>query len=156
MDKDEIIRQLMRENELLKGRIMELVAKLAMHDNAHTPPSLKRGGKRKKDQNAGEGKKPGQKKGHKGVTRPLAKPNRQVEVMKDRCPDCGTELGAPFSVESKRFLNHSLLSSLNTKKVEKLIGKIENGFLVLVHICHSSRVLSQPITERKGHKSLGM
>ena len=108
MDKNAIIKQLQdaidqlkRENKLLKGRIMELVAKLAMHDNAHTPPSLKRGGKRKKDQNAGDGKKPGQKKGHKGVTRPPAKPDRQVEVMKDRCPDCGTELGAPFSVESK-------------------------------------------------------
>ena len=102
MDKNAIIKQLqdaidqlMRENKLLKGRIMELVAKLAMHDNAHTPPSLKRGGKRKKDQNAGEGKKPGQKKGHKGVTRPLAKPNRQVEVMKDRCPDCGTKAWCP-------------------------------------------------------------
>nr|QNO43783.1 hypothetical protein BPLLOOKG_00009 [Methanosarcinales archaeon ANME-2c ERB4]QNO50591.1 hypothetical protein EGELPFMD_00011 [Methanosarcinales archaeon ANME-2c ERB4] len=101
MDKDEIIRQLKRENELLKGRIMELEAKLAMHDNAHTPPSLKRGGKRKKDQDAGDRKKPGQKKGHKGVTRPPAKPDRQMDVMKDRCPDCGTELGVPFSVESK-------------------------------------------------------
>jgi len=101
MDKDEIIRQLKRENELLKGRIRELEAKLAMHDNAHTPPSLKRGGKRKKDQDAGDRKKPGQKKGHKGVTRPPAKPDRQVDVMKDRCPDCGAELGVPFSVESK-------------------------------------------------------
>ncbi|RZN39847.1 MAG: hypothetical protein EF813_03710 [Methanosarcinales archaeon] len=45
--------------------------------------------------------KSGQKKGHKGVTRPLAKPDRQVEVMKDRCPDCGAELGVPFSVESR-------------------------------------------------------
>jgi len=63
MDKNAIIKQLQdaidqlkRENELLKGCIRELVAKLAMHDNAHTPPSLKRGGKRKKDQNAGDGK----------------------------------------------------------------------------------------------------
>ena len=56
MDKDEIIRQLKRENESLKGRMLELEAKLAMHDNAHTPPSLKRGGKRKKDQDAGDGK----------------------------------------------------------------------------------------------------
>jgi hypothetical protein len=91
MDKDEIIRQLKRENESLKGRVMELVAKLAMHDDTHTPPSLKRGGKRKKDQNDGGVKKPGQKKGHKGVTRPPAKPDRQGDVMKDRCPDCGTK-----------------------------------------------------------------
>jgi len=101
MDKDEIIRQLKRENKSLKACIKELEAKLAMYENAHTPPSLKRGGKRKKDQNKGGGNKPGQKKGHKGVTRPPAKPDRQVEVTKDRCPDCGTELGDPFSVETK-------------------------------------------------------
>ena len=101
MDKDEIIRQLKRENKSLKACIKELEAKLAMYENAHTPPSLKRGGKRKKDQNKGGGNKPGQKKGHKGVTRPPAKPDRQVDVTKDRCPDCGTELGDPFSVETK-------------------------------------------------------
>ncbi len=108
MDKDAIIKQLQdaidqlkRENKSLKTCIRELEAKLAMHDNAHTPPSLKRGGKRKKDQNTGGGKKPGQKKGHKGVTRPPAKPDKQVEVTKDRCPDCGTELGNPYIVESK-------------------------------------------------------
>lgn len=97
----DVIDQFKRETELLKGRIKELEAKLAMYENAHTPPSLKRGGKRKKDQDKGGGKKPGQKKGHKGVTRPPAKPDRHVDVTKDRCPDCGTELGDPFSVETK-------------------------------------------------------
>jgi len=63
LDKNAIIKQLQdaidqlkHENESLKGRIRELVANLAMHDNAHTPPSLKRGGKRKKDQDAGDRK----------------------------------------------------------------------------------------------------
>ncbi len=56
MDKDKIIRQLKRENKSLKTGIKELVAKLAMHDDAHTPPSLRRGGKRKKDQNNDSGK----------------------------------------------------------------------------------------------------
>jgi transposase len=91
MDKDEIIRQLKRENESLKACIRELEAKLAMYENAHTPPSLKRNGNRKKDQNESGRKKPGQKKGHKGVTRPPAKPDRHVDVTKDRCPDCGTK-----------------------------------------------------------------
>ena len=52
MDKDAIIKQLTdaidqfkREAELLKGRIKELEAKLVMYENAHTPLSLKRGGK---------------------------------------------------------------------------------------------------------------
>ncbi len=59
MDKDEIIRQLKRENESLKACIKEFEAKLVMYDDAHTQPRLKRGVKRKKDQNKCGGKKPG-------------------------------------------------------------------------------------------------
>ena len=39
--------------------------------------------------------------GHKGVTRPYAKPDCQVDVKAVRCPDCGSELGTPFRIESK-------------------------------------------------------
>jgi transposase len=106
MDKDYIIKQLMeqneqlkKENELLKARIAELEARLAQYENAHTPPSLRRGRSLKKDvSNKGT---PGQKTGHKGVTRPLATPDSQVEVTVDRCPDCGAKLGTPFRIESK-------------------------------------------------------
>jgi len=106
MDKDEIIRQLMeqneqlkRENELLRARIAELEARLAQYENAHTPPSLMRGRRLKK--NVSNKGKPGQKTGHKGVTRPLATPDSQVEITADRCPDCGAWLGTPFRIESK-------------------------------------------------------
>jgi transposase len=106
MDKDEIIKQLMEQNEqlkkeieLLKARIAELEARLAQYENAHTPPSLRRGRNLKKDEN-NKGK-PGQKTGHKGVTRQLATPDSQVEVTIDRCPDCGAKLGTPFRIESK-------------------------------------------------------
>jgi transposase len=115
MDKDEIIEQplatidqlklendqLRHENELLRGCIAELEARLARYENAHTPPSLRRGGNRKKDQTEGEKGKPGQKKGHKGLTRQTAKPDKQIEVTKDLCPDCGSKLGSPFKIESK-------------------------------------------------------
>ena len=115
MDKDEIIEQLLakidllkqendqlrRENELLRGRIAELESRLARYENAHTPPSLRRGGNRKKDQKEGDKGKPGQKKGHKGLTRQTAKPDRQIEVTRDLCPDCGSKLGSPFKIESK-------------------------------------------------------
>jgi transposase len=106
MDKDEIIKQLMeqneqlkKENELLKARIAELEARLAHYENAHTPPSLRRGRRLKK--NVSNKGKPGQKTGHKGVTRPLATPDSQVEVTADLCPDCGAMLGTPFRIESK-------------------------------------------------------
>jgi len=107
MNKDDIIRllqdeiaQLERENELFKARIKKLEAQLAKYENAHTPPSLRRGGKMKNFKKTG-GKKPGQKKGHNGVTRPRAEPERQVAVTLDRCPHCDAELDSPFKIESK-------------------------------------------------------
>jgi len=108
MDERETIRQLIElndqlrhENELLKARIKELEARLAKYENPHTPPSLRRGGKGKGDQNEGGLGKPGQKIGHEGVTRPHSKPARQVEVTADRCPDCASELGDPTRIESR-------------------------------------------------------
>lgn len=108
MDNEELIRQLQNENdqlkreiELLKAQIAYLEARLAQYENAHTPPSLRRGGNRKKDHTEGEKGKPGQKVGHKGLTRPTAKPDRQVRVTRDLCSDCGAKLGDPFRIESK-------------------------------------------------------
>jgi transposase len=86
---------------LLKAKIRELEARLAQYENAHTPPSLRRGRNRKKDQDKNDKGKPGQKVGHKGLTRPYATPDRKVELTMDRCPDCGTDLGAPFRIDSK-------------------------------------------------------
>ena len=71
-EQNELLR---RENELLKAKIRELEARLAQYENAHTPPSLGRGRNRKRDKdNKGN---PGQKMGHKGVTRPCAKPDHE-------------------------------------------------------------------------------
>ena len=93
--------QLKRENELLKAKIRELEARLAQYENAHTPPSLRRGRNRKKKSDENNKGKPGQKFGHKGTTRPYTTPDMQVEVTMDRCPDCGADLGSPFRIESK-------------------------------------------------------
>jgi transposase len=97
----DLIERLRHENELLKERIKELEARLAQYENAHTPPSQKRGRNRIKDQNEGSKGTPGQKIGHKGVTRPQARPDKQVEVTADRCPGCGTKLGDPIRIESR-------------------------------------------------------
>jgi transposase len=93
--------QLRLEIQSLKDKIKELEARLAKYENAHTPPSQRRGRNRRKEQNDAPKGSPGQKVGHKGVTRPQAKPDRQVDVTLERCPECGTELGTPFRVESK-------------------------------------------------------
>ena len=56
MDNEELIKQLQNENdqlkreiELLKGHIAYLEARLAQYENAHPPPSKKRGDNRKKE-----------------------------------------------------------------------------------------------------------
>jgi len=41
--------QLKREIELLKAKIRDLEARLAQYENAHTPPSLRRGRNRKRN-----------------------------------------------------------------------------------------------------------
>lgn len=96
---NELLKAKVSEIEQLKAKIRELEARLAQYENAHTPPSLRRGRNRKRD-NDNKGT-PGQKIGHKGVTRPYVAPDSQVEVTADRCPDCGTKLGNPFRIESK-------------------------------------------------------
>ena len=93
---NELLRVKASDIELLKAKISELEARLAQYENAHTPPSLRRCRNRKKDPDKNNKGKPGQKFGHKGVTRPYAAPDRQVEVTIDSCPDCGADLGTPF------------------------------------------------------------
>ena len=85
MHEEEIIKQLRAENEqlkreieLLKEYIKDLEARLAEYENAHTPPSLRRGRNRTRDQKCRDQRKPGQKIGHEGVTRPQAKPDSGV------------------------------------------------------------------------------
>ncbi len=95
----ELVEQLKHENELLKLKVIELEARLAQYENAHTPPSMRRGRNRKK-QNDNKGR-PGQKIGHKGTTRLYAAPDCQLEVTLDLCPNCGTELETPYRIESK-------------------------------------------------------
>jgi len=70
MHEEDIIKQLKdenerlrRENEFLKEQIAKLEARLAKYENAHTPPSLRRGRKRKREYDGGVRGKPGQKRG---------------------------------------------------------------------------------------------
>jgi len=70
------------------------------------PPSLRHGQQFAKKIRIRTNKgKPGQKIGHKGITRPHATPDRQVEVTMDRCPDCGAELVLLFESIPDRWGN---------------------------------------------------
>ena len=61
----ELNEQLKLENELLRAKIIELEARLAKYENAHTPPSLRRGRNRKKDQDKDEKGSPVKRSGIK-------------------------------------------------------------------------------------------
>lgn len=85
--------------ELLK-RIEELEKKLEKYENAHTPPSL-RGGFRRKLIPLEEQKKPGQKEGHIGTTRVIPIPTMSIQLIEEKCSHCDYRLGKPFKIESR-------------------------------------------------------
>ncbi len=95
-----ILSKLERFDEL-EQRVKELEARLAKYENAHTPPSLKQDGPRLPGSPIPSGNKVGAPKGHKGVTRPEAKPDKTVRVKLHECPLCNERLGEPVGVKRK-------------------------------------------------------
>ncbi|MEW5994628.1 MAG: IS66 family transposase [Candidatus Hadarchaeota archaeon] len=83
----------------LKKEVEELKRRLALHENANTPPSQWRYPTR---QNGGQrtGKRcPGRPKGHEGTTRPVPKPDVVVKPEWKKCPKCGAHLRRPKVVK---------------------------------------------------------
>ena len=81
-------------------KIEELERKLIKYENAHTPPSLG-GGFRRKLIEREQYKKPGQKQGHDGVTRATPIPTLSIELVSEKCRHCDNKLNNPFKIESK-------------------------------------------------------
>jgi transposase len=84
------------ENLFLRDKVNELEKKLAQYENPHVPPSLDKRKRPPKNKNPG---KPGQKKGHKGTTRPQPEPTEHIDSKLKSCPDCGKSLGKPINIE---------------------------------------------------------
>ena len=91
-------RRLRRENEQLRRR-------LTVHENPHTPPSVRGQAPgrmllpplKKPEQR----RKPGRKPGHEGVTRPPLIPDRTLEWTLEACPSCRGRRLKPTFVEPK-------------------------------------------------------
>jgi transposase len=81
-------------------KIEELEKRLSKYENAHTPPSL-RGGFRRKLIPREEYKKPGQKEGHEGTTRALPIPTMSIQLLEEKCKHCNNKLSKPFKIESR-------------------------------------------------------
>ena len=85
-----------------KERIENLERKLAIYENAHTPPSRNNRNYPKQEKSNNH---VGAQKGHKGTTRETPEPNNFKELKLDCCPDCGKQLGRPRSVHKKIIID---------------------------------------------------
>jgi len=93
------VEKLEKENEWLKDQLKELKRRLALYENAHTPPSQRRYPTRQNGgQRTGE-RFPGRPKGHPGTTRPVPTPDIVVKPEWGQCPRCGARLGKPACIK---------------------------------------------------------
>ena len=135
------------EFDNLIKRIEELEKKLLAYENANTPSSKMRFPPRILNLDK---KKPGQKEGHKGVTRENAKPTMTLEVIEDKCPKCKKGVSKPFKTTIKVVeeipepqpievieyrINHYLCKHCGNKFVAKAPIPTESrfGYNILAH-----------------------
>ncbi len=95
MENPQELKDLTREELIIL--ILDLQRRLLAYENAHTPPSQQR----KYPKRESSGNQIGAPKGHVGITRAVAKPNK-FEVLKlVSCPHCNRRLGKPRSIKEK-------------------------------------------------------
>jgi transposase/IS1 family transposase len=92
------VAQLEKENLELRKKLLEFEKRLAIYENANTPPSKQRFRKKQKEEGSG---KLGRPKGAEGSTRPTPQPTETIDVTTDSCPKCKRLLGDPDFVETK-------------------------------------------------------
>lgn len=94
----EEIKCLKKQIEQQDERIRQLEKMLAVYQNPHTPPSQNRFPPKQQNHNH---HKPGQKKGHEGITRPEPEPDKTINLTVEICPHCGSKLGEPLGTQRK-------------------------------------------------------
>lgn len=117
---DAYVKLLLDKIEKLENHIKELEKRLSLYENPHTPPSRRPYPTRPAGCSRG---KPGQKKGHNGTTRPVAKPDRTIELTSGSCPYCGCV---------PRFIN---VESRIIEDVPKIRQKTVTEFLISHYHC---------------------
>lgn len=86
------------EFDELLSRIERLEKRILAYENAHTPNSKIRFPPKIINENKYA---PGQKQGHKGMTRTKPKPTSSIEIIEESCPHCNSKLNKPFKTTSK-------------------------------------------------------
>lgn len=110
------IRHLEQENINLRKKVSQLERRLAVYENANTPPSLRRFDPPPEESHG----KPGRHEGHEGETRPIPTPDETVEATTDKCPYCNAELGKPAYFETKTI--EDIPAPQNVKVTEYLLA----------------------------------
>jgi transposase len=126
------IKRLMEVNEDLNRR-------LAIYENAHTPPSKQI---TKRPPSGGEKGTPGQKEGHAGTTRPTPEPTEHKEATMENCPHCSASLG-----ESKGVI-HKIITDIPDPQPVKVTDYV-------LHVydcpkCHEEIVAGHPDLPAEG------
>ena len=83
----------------LERKIQELEQRLKAYENPHTPSSQQRF--KTSTNSTTPPKRRGAPPGHHGATREHPKPDEIIPVTLDRCPRCGSYLGAATNIESR-------------------------------------------------------
>lgn len=117
----EEIKGLKKQNEQQEERIKQLEKLLTFYQNPHTPPSQNRFPKKLESHNH---HKPGQKKGHEGVTRKEPEPDKTIELTANVCPHCGSKLGEPSGTQRRLI-----------EDIPKVQQRIVTEFLVNFYHC---------------------
>lgn len=92
------VKQILDRVEQLEKENNELRSRLAAYQNPHTPPSQNRFPQKPE---AHSHKKPGQKKGHEGMTRAQPEPDKTIPLTAKSCPHCGSMLGKPLGTQRR-------------------------------------------------------
>lgn len=122
-------------------RIAELEARLAMYENAHTPPSQKRYPDKRATEPENSGRL-GRPPGFQGTTRPAPKPDKQIVVLKEHCDACGHALNEPAG-----FVTRVIEEIPEPRPVQVVEYKL--GFYVCPH-CGQSNAAEHEDCPREG------
>nr|WP_160048292.1 IS66 family transposase [Natrialba sp. INN-245] len=107
--KDKKIDQLQEQLDQKDERIEDLETRLRKYENPHTPPSKRRSGTDEsptsqddEDENVRtDGGTPGRKDGHDPEWRVTADPDKEIEVTRDCCPECGDHFDESVGVSPR-------------------------------------------------------
>jgi len=120
LEENKILKQILKEHE---ERIAVLEKLLKIYHNAHTPSSQKKFGKKPKKDSGKKGK-PGQKKGHKGVTRSKPAIDKTIPLTAKKCRNC----------RSKNLILQKTISKI-IEEIPKNLNKLVVEYLQNIYQC---------------------